>query len=1050
VRRNRCAIVPVVALLVGAMALVGAGPAAGAPKRPRATRAAASSTKAGSEMRPFNRWLLSHLNSPQARRDRENLTRMEALAKQGANFNKRYAAAAAAGEPDYGRPGCQAPPQYKVGDTESFFVTDPVQGGSTEKTAVLAAENVSTYVWVEQNLYVPAPVDVAAPLVSASMAEKIAEGYKQIYETDRSYFGHEPNPAEPVYRLAPGLPSDWRDADCDPHIYIYNGLIAVPDTGLSYTAGYYSSEHEYPRSEDHPFSAQHEMFFMNTGLVDAGSRDYMGILAHEFYHMIQFANDYNEESWVNEGMADIAAEVNGFTDIVSSHLSSFQSNPDLQLNAWGEGGVADYGKAYTFFNYLFEHYGRPDDPKTEYKEQYALCKKITQIAEDGFEGVDLTLASRGAADLALVDPYYRNKDHNGVFKDWLVTNILDDPSIDVGQYGYKSLDFKITPKAAVNSFPAKGGEDVHNYGGDYFPMDSSGDGTISATTDYMVPIVPALEGQPEPRGGYLMWGNRADEMLTWMDKPANLTSATAPHLKFSYWHQIEEDWDYAYLEVSTDSGKTWDYVPCCGGRNTNPNGNNRAVDESAGISGDSAGWKQADVDLSAYKGKNVVVRFEYDTDQALNLPGFVVDDVSLVDGSTQIWPKATFEGGLEGWTAGGDTTRTFLRIKPLTTERPLLTLVKVDSQGARVTRYESGSGFDKAVKDGKELWSLGSAAMDGTRVYAIFSGLTAETSETFTYAFEAKATVGALVPPKLEKPADEVPADFTLRWSAPEGAKPAFYRVEETSILEDTMIDDANSGIGKWEGSADTQMVGWGPTSTSPAVFQLSHEGDSFWTGPVATYNETPMDSTLTLKDPIDVPADGITSLTLWSGFRNDDDDYGVVEISKDGQKWIAAGTIKGECGVPTGDPTKVQECVGDMVQERFDLSRFGSGKWRLRLRMHVGGGQCCVNTFETGWYVDDIALHRDNWRKLGDSNSTEFAARAHPAGKWSFRVSAYYTQSFAGPGSNVEATRVKAGAVSAPVSRQLPATGGGLALVSLGALASGAALLRTRRRTAI
>jgi hypothetical protein len=36
-----------------------------------------------------------------------------------------------------------------------------------------------------------------------------------------------------------------------------------------------------------------------------------------------------------------------------------------------------------------------------------------------------------------------------------------------------------------------------------------------------------------------------------------LTGATNPHLRFNYWHDIEEDWDYDFVEVSTDGGNTW-------------------------------------------------------------------------------------------------------------------------------------------------------------------------------------------------------------------------------------------------------------------------------------------------------------------------------------------------------------------------------------------------------------------------------------------------------------------------------------------------------------
>ena len=39
---------------------------------------------------------------------------------------------------------------------------------------------------------------------------------------------------------------------------------------------------------------------------------YETVLAHEFQHMVHWNNDRNEETWVNEGMSELAQEVAGY------------------------------------------------------------------------------------------------------------------------------------------------------------------------------------------------------------------------------------------------------------------------------------------------------------------------------------------------------------------------------------------------------------------------------------------------------------------------------------------------------------------------------------------------------------------------------------------------------------------------------------------------------------------------------------------------------------------------------------------------------------------
>ncbi|MBD3331291.1 hypothetical protein GF356_00455 [candidate division GN15 bacterium] len=98
-------------------------------------------------------------------------------------------------------------------------------------------------------------------------------------------------------------------------------------------------------------------------------------------------------------------------------------------------------------------------------------------------------------------------------------------------------------------------------------------------------------------------------------------------LTFYTYFEIESNWDYAYVEVSTD-GET--FTPIEGNITTssNPNGNNRGH----GITGESVGWMPAKFPLDDYAGQEVYFRWSYYTDSYVVEEGFYVDDIFPIEG----------------------------------------------------------------------------------------------------------------------------------------------------------------------------------------------------------------------------------------------------------------------------------------------------------------------------------------------------------------------------------------------------------------------------------
>ncbi|OQX83552.1 hypothetical protein B6D60_10330 [candidate division KSB1 bacterium 4484_87] len=96
-------------------------------------------------------------------------------------------------------------------------------------------------------------------------------------------------------------------------------------------------------------------------------------------------------------------------------------------------------------------------------------------------------------------------------------------------------------------------------------------------------------------------------------------------MTLAFWarYNIENDWDYAYVEVSTDGGENFQSISGNITTNDNPNGANLGN----GITGNSGGWVEAVFDLSNYVGQSIVVRFHYITDEYISEEGIFFDDI---------------------------------------------------------------------------------------------------------------------------------------------------------------------------------------------------------------------------------------------------------------------------------------------------------------------------------------------------------------------------------------------------------------------------------------
>jgi len=494
-----------------------------------------------------------------------------------------------------------APPApLKVGDRQTFWVSNTDTNEYFQVKATLQYVTDHAYFWIEDGV---------------SFKERelrdLAETFeKRIYPTNREFFGSE---------WTPGV-------DSDPHLYIlYTRRLG---NGI---AGYFSSADEYPPAIQE-YSNAHEMFVLNADSILLNEEFTYGVLAHEFQHMIHWYRDRNEETWLNEGFSDLAMFLNGYD--IGGHDFIYVQDPDLQLNDWPteqEQTTPHYGASFLFTTYFLDRFGEE------------ATKALVAEPDNGLDSIDKVLAELKVTDPLSGEPITADD----VVVDWLLASYLQDGTIADGRYTYHN--YPHAPRAFETESlrtcsEALQSRQVHQYGADYIQIRCKGDITLHFAGETQVGVLPT-----DPYSGdYAFWSNKGDESDMTLTRTFDFSNVSAP-LTLSYWtwYDLEEDFDYLYLEASLD-GKSWQILTTPSGTDADPTGANYGWGYN-GSSGGGPRWIQEEVDLSQFAGQKVQLRFEYVTDAAVNGEGFLLDDVAI----PQIGYFSDFENDDGGWQAQG-------------------------------------------------------------------------------------------------------------------------------------------------------------------------------------------------------------------------------------------------------------------------------------------------------------------------------------------------------------------------------------------------------------
>ncbi len=517
-----------------------------------------------------------------------------------------------------------------VGDVVWFLALDSYEGYYFWAEFELRAAGDIAEVWVQLNLSYPAEDPRDYPdITDDQVTYLLGEFENNIYEKDTSVFG------TPDFHDGSGNP--WGDPD----FYNEHGKNIIMVSNVRDDAYYNSS---YPYYIAGFYSPSFE-YYIDRNIITIDSHDwanrmgedvarpflYESIIAHEYQHLIH--DDYNpdDETFMNEACSLYAEPMCGYP-IDWGQVNRFLETPDNSLTVWGDQGdlniLADYGSSFLWSMYLGDHYGGDD-----------FIGHFVQAGIPGVAGINAALKR-----------FHYKVDFDDVYHDWRIANLVN---AEKGKYGYTSLDlsdaentlrvynagtgpFEWTKGTDFGTSVSYDGDDtgiamIGPYGTDYIKYTNEDLGKtwdrlyFDGDDDGYVPVID--EGWEMTDFG---WYSGASDLLNTVIFGEAFVNSTDPTLYITTYWDIEDYWDFGFVQVSTNDGATWTSI---GNDNTtygfDPDGHPDIEAYLPGLTVWSGGWVEISFDLSDYKDQNVLIGFRYMTDWAFTYEGWYILEANV-------------------------------------------------------------------------------------------------------------------------------------------------------------------------------------------------------------------------------------------------------------------------------------------------------------------------------------------------------------------------------------------------------------------------------------
>lgn len=408
----------------------------------------------------------------------------------------------------------------------------------------------------------------------------------------------------------------------------------------------------------------------NIVTIDTNSWDtrlestFFGTTIHELQHLIQADNDGAEESWLNEGMSTFSEYLGGYGHGEGS-INFYLDHPENSLVNWDEHGtaatgpetIADYGQVYLFTLYMYDKFGK---------------EFIRELATDG-TSQGITSVEKVLQDNAT------NKTFTEVYQNFMTALTLDNSNVS-SDYNFDSIDLRELPVGNDGAVRGKTvdfekaktfeKEGVPAWGGDFKEFNFGKDvrGLEFDGVDFL-PLQWQTVADPKGSGEQVLHANNGDEADQALIFGATVPATNAT-LTFDHFYNIEEQWDFGMVQVSTDNGDTWTSLENANTRTDVTEEGYPTIKENVpGFTGTNGDWTTETFDLSAYGGQDVLVSFRNLTDWGYNEAGWFIKDIQLGDFSADGTSTDTFQslGQLKGEYV--DFTTTFIQTKKNGKER---------------------------------------------------------------------------------------------------------------------------------------------------------------------------------------------------------------------------------------------------------------------------------------------------------------------------------------------------------------------------------------------
>ncbi len=303
-------------------------------------------------------------------------------------------------------------PEIKVeGRIEIFNVMNIETNKPEKRNAILKRIGRRCYLYLEEGRE-----------FSGEILDAIVDNFdNKIYETCTKTFGNE---------AKPGI-------DGDDKISIL--MLDIKDgwkPGRGFVSGFFFPLDCYP-ADTVRYSNEREIIYLDCCQANPADLLYSGILAHEFQHMIHFNNDAREDKWLNEGCSQLAYYICGYGH--PPQITAYMANPSDDSTIW-QNSIEDYGAVYLLHYYIFHKYAGKN-----LKDRQKFYRELIASPLKGIESIDALLARYGSG-----------KTFEDVYKDWLITNLINDSKIEDGRYGYgPELKMRVKTTHNFTSLPAK-------------------------------------------------------------------------------------------------------------------------------------------------------------------------------------------------------------------------------------------------------------------------------------------------------------------------------------------------------------------------------------------------------------------------------------------------------------------------------------------------------------------------------------------------------------------------------------------------------------------